>query len=51
MADHILSGEPSVRLVPGMLFGRYVINRQLGAGGMGAVFEATHGDLKKRVAI
>jgi len=34
-----------------MIFGRYVIHRQLGAGGMGAVFEATHADLKKRVAI
>lgn len=51
MGDHTNPGEPAIRLVPGMIFGRYVIHRQLGAGGMGAVFEATHADLKKRVAI
>jgi serine/threonine-protein kinase len=38
-------------LAPGTTFGRYVIQRQLGAGGMGAVFEAVHVDLKKHVAI
>ena len=51
MVEHTANGTPSIRLVPGMIFGRYVIGRQLGAGGMGAVFEATHTDLKKRVAI
>jgi serine/threonine-protein kinase len=38
-------------LAPGTLLGRYVIQRQLGRGGMGAVYEASHRDLKKRVAI
>ncbi|MDP3221245.1 MAG: protein kinase, partial [Deltaproteobacteria bacterium] len=51
MAEFNASGESSVRLAPGITFGRYVIGRQLGAGGMGAVFEATHIDLKKRVAV
>ena len=38
-------------LPPGTGFGRYRIVRLIGAGGMGAVYEATHRDLKKRVAI
>jgi serine/threonine-protein kinase len=38
-------------LLPGTRFGRYDIARELGAGGMGAVYEATHIELKKRVAI
>lgn len=38
-------------LAPGSAFGRYVIARLVGRGGMGAVYEATHTDLKKRVAI
>src|SRR4051812_25602660 len=38
-------------LPPGCSFGRYVITRQLGVGGMGVVYEATHAGLKKRVAI
>lgn len=51
MAELSAPGDPSLGLVPGMNFGRYVIHRQLGAGGMGAVYEAMHADLKKRVAI
>jgi len=51
MAELNAPGDPSLGLVPGMTFGRYVIHRQLGAGGMGAVYEAVHADLKKRVAI
>src|SRR5262244_2050825 len=35
----------------GTLLGRYEIRRQLGRGGMGAVYEAVHVDLKKRVAV
>jgi serine/threonine-protein kinase len=38
-------------LVPGTVLGRYEIGRQLGRGGMGAVYEAVHRDLKKRVAV
>jgi len=38
-------------LAPGTTLGRYEIRRQLGRGGMGAVYEAMHRDLKKRVAI
>ena len=38
-------------LPPGSVFGRYTITRLIGAGGMGAVYEAQHNDLKKRVAI
>jgi serine/threonine protein kinase len=33
------------------MFGRYTIVRLLGSGGMGAVYEATHADLDKRVAL
>lgn len=51
MAELHPPGDPSLGLDPGMTFGRYVIHRQLGAGGMGAVYEAMHADLKKRVAI
>ena len=43
--------EPDDFLPPGTLLGRYEIKRQLGRGGMGAVYEAIHRDLKKRVAI
>lgn len=35
----------------GAVFGRYTIVRRIGRGGMGAVYEATHNELKKRVAI
>jgi eukaryotic-like serine/threonine-protein kinase len=38
-------------LEPGTRLGRYQIGRLLGHGGMGAVYEATHVDLKKRVAL
>ncbi len=38
-------------LEPGMTLGRYAIVRKIGVGGMGAVYEATHLDLKKRVAV
>jgi tRNA A-37 threonylcarbamoyl transferase component Bud32 len=35
----------------GTVLGRYVLVRLLGAGGMGAVYEGTHQELGKRVAI
>lgn len=38
-------------LAPGRTFGRYVIVREIGRGGMGAVFEAVHSQLRKRVAL
>ena len=38
-------------LAPGFTLGRYEIRRLIGRGGMGAVYEAIHRDLKKRVAI
>jgi len=33
------------------MFGRYAVVRRIGTGGMGAVYEATHVDLQKRVAL
>src|SRR5262245_59156852 len=47
------SGDPQAGdgLVPGTTLGKYEIKRQLGRGGMGAVYEAVHRDLKKRVAV
>jgi serine/threonine-protein kinase len=38
-------------LAAGSALGKYDIKRQLGRGGMGAVYEGVHRDLKKRVAI
>lgn len=40
-----------VVLRAGSSFGRYEIVRRIGRGGMGAVFEGIHTELKKRVAI
>src|SRR5215475_10726255 len=44
-------GQGGDGLTPGTTLGRYEIKRQLGRGGMGAVYEAVHRDLKKRVAV
>jgi serine/threonine-protein kinase len=38
-------------LAPGTILGKYNIIRLLGAGGMGAVYEATHTEIGKKVAI
>src|SRR5580692_10421363 len=45
------TADPEDTLAPGTELGRYQIVRLMGRGGMGAVYEATHRDLKKRVAI
>lgn len=44
-------GEGEVTLAPGTRLGKYEIVRLLGSGGMGAVYEATHLEIGKRVAI
>src|SRR5213075_1621414 len=38
-------------LEPGMMLGKYRIVGRLGAGGMGAVYEAVHADIAKPVAL
>lgn len=44
-------GSIGPTLSAGTVLGRYTLGRCIGLGGMGAVYEATHNDLKKRVAI
>src|ERR1700733_7380396 len=46
-------GDPSQDEVfaAGRVFGHYQVVRHLGSGGMGSVYEATHVDLGKRVAL
>jgi len=44
-------GQGGDGLQAGTMLGRYEIRRQLGRGGMGAVYEAIHTDLRKRVAV
>lgn len=45
------NAEVADTLPVGSVFGRYTIARLIGVGGMGAVYEATHAELKKRVAL
>jgi serine/threonine protein kinase/WD40 repeat protein len=50
------SGPPAVELRPsplseGSIFGNYRIEREIGRGGMGIVYEAVHALLEKRVAL
>ena len=50
---HTRSGRPAsaTDLAPGTAAGDYVIERQLGHGGMGTVYQAIHPVIDKRVAI
>src|SRR5262245_24394734 len=40
-----------LRITPGARIGRYVVERRLGAGGMGVVYLAHDPDLERRVAV
>ena len=44
-------GDAPPSLAPGRLFGRYRIEGEIGRGGMGIVYDATHVALGKRVAL
>ncbi len=46
-----MSAGSSGSLQPGATFGRYVIVRAIGSGGMATVYEVTHVDLHKRMAL
>jgi serine/threonine protein kinase len=43
--------DPDDPLIGTVLAGRYVVERRIGEGGMGLVYEGTHRDIDKRVAI
>lgn len=45
------TSQSNTPLTEGAVLGRYTVGRCIGRGGMGAVYEAVHNDLKKRVAI
>jgi serine/threonine protein kinase len=45
------SNRPAAALIGMTLSGRYLINRLIGEGGMGAVYEAEHTHMKKRLAV
>ncbi len=43
--------DPLAEIVGSTLSGRYLVTRKVGQGGMGAVYEATHTLINKRVAV
>src|SRR5262245_20983592 len=43
--------DDEAAVAPGTTFGNFRIEREIGRGGMGVVFEATHQALAKRVAL
>ena len=45
------AGTPMLDMVGATLSGRYLVTRKIGQGGMGAVYEATHTLIGKRVAV
>ena len=45
------SGSTSSEILNSMLSGRYLVTKKIGQGGMGAVYEATHTLIGKRVAV
>ncbi|MFN0054942.1 MAG: protein kinase domain-containing protein [Planctomycetales bacterium] len=45
------TSAPAPTIAPGTVFGNYRIDRELGRGGMGVVYEAVHQALGKRVAL
>jgi Flp pilus assembly protein TadD/tRNA A-37 threonylcarbamoyl transferase component Bud32 len=51
MTAIVTGAEAKSPFVPGQFVASYRIVRQLGQGGMGAVFEAVHRDIERRVAI
>src|SRR5690606_21443823 len=46
-----LSPSTTAEIVGSTLSGRYLVTRKVGQGGMGAVYEATHTLIGKRVAV
>ena len=50
-AETPTAGTPALDIVGVTLSGRYLITRKVGQGGMGAVYEATHIIIGKRVAV
>ena len=50
-ANTSLSGKTTVEIVGTTLADRYLVTKKIGQGGMGAVYEATHTLIGKRVAV